>query len=170
LDRVDALVIDVNTTPEVRWNEIKWVEGVPASRNPERPTLLDEEFHKQYPLCYVYRAAGTTIIGQENITNMVGTSEFPFVTGIIDSIDTDALLAQWQNDFVRWNAAKRVEFEVWFEHLHDELDENQASHLQNQIDNQLDGHLIRTMSISEHEQIGSGMPYGTLCFCYADGN
>ena len=163
LDRIDALVIDVNTEPEVRWNEIKWVQGTPASEDVQRPTLVDETFHKQYPLCYVYRAAGTTTIAAENITNMVGTSELPFVTGIIESIDITTLLAQWQAQFDNWNTQKRNEFESWedavqsdfetwkdneendfedwFQHLHDELDENQAAHLQNEIDdinNELD--------------------------------
>lgn len=181
LDRIDALVIDVNTNPEVRWNEIKWVTGEPASQDVQRPTLIDEEFHKQYPLCYVYRAAGTTVIAQENITNAVGTSELPFVTGIIETIDTDDLIVQWETeyerwirakiiDFETWDAARKAEFEAWFEHLQDELDENQAAHLQRQIDDQLTGHIIRTMSLSEHEAAGSGLAVGTLCFCYEDEN
>lgn len=160
LDRIDALVIDVNTEPEVRWNEIKWVQGTPASQDVQRPTLIDEEFHKQYPLCYVYRAAGTTTIATENITNAVGTSELPFVTGIIDTINITDLLVQWQaqwdswmsaeqtdfeswedqvqSAFETWKTTEQSDFEDWFQHLHDELDENQAAHLQNEIDDLMD--------------------------------
>lgn len=177
LDRIDALVIDVNIDPEVRWNEIKWVQGTPASQNVQRPTLISEEFHKQYPLCYVYRAAGSTTIAQENITNAVGTSEFPFVTGIIDTINISDLLIQWQAQWVSWMSGEQTDFESWedqvqstfedwFEHLQDELDENQAAHLQRQIDDGLDGHKIRVMSIAEHSELTEDLPDGTIVFCY----
>lgn len=169
LDRVDALVIDVNTTPEVRWNEIKWVTGTPSSRDPQRPTLINEQFHKQYPLCYVYRAAGTTTISQENITNMIGTSAFPFVTGLLETIDTDELIVQWEAQFTAWMDRVTDEFDDWFEHIRGQLDEDAAGHLQNEIDginDLIDGHNIRTMSISEHERSGASLPDGTICLCY----
>lgn len=145
LDRIDALVIDVNTNPEVKNNEITWVQGTPASKDPKRPVLVNEQFHKQYPLCYVYRAAGTTSITQANITNTVGTSELPFVTGIIDTINTDELLLQWEakweefmanyvSDFSAWSTAQKAAFETWFESIRGILDEDAAGHLQNEID------------------------------------
>jgi len=156
LDRIDALVIDVNTNPEVKNNEITWVQGTPASKDPKRPALLNEEFHKQYPLCYVYRAAGTTSITQANITNAVGTSELPFVTGIIDTINTDQLILQWEaqwetfmktytseaetwidtqeGSFLTWSTAQRTAFEAWFESIRGILDEDAAGHIMNIID------------------------------------
>lgn len=156
LDRIDALVIDVNTNPEVKNNEITWVTGTPSSQDPQRPTLLNEEFHKQYPLCYVYRAAGTEHIAQENITNVVGTSEFPFVTGIIDTINTDQLILQWEaqwetfmetytseaetwidtqeGSFLTWSTAQRTAFETWFESIRGILDQDAAGHIMNIID------------------------------------
>ena len=153
LDRIDALVIDVNTNPEVKNNEITWVTGTPSSQDPQRPVLISTETHKQYPLCYVYRAAGTTSITQANITNTVGTSELPFVTGIIDTIDTDELLIQWEaqweefmanyvSNFSTWSTAQKAAFEAWFETIRGILDEDAAGHLQNEIDalqNEVDG-------------------------------
>lgn len=156
LDRIDALVIDINTNPEVKNNEITWVTGTPSSKDPQRPTLLNEEFHKQYPLCYVYRAAGAEHITQENITNAVGTSEFPFVTGIIDTINTDQLILQWEaqwetfmktytseaetwidtqeGSFLTWSTAQRTAFETWFESIRGILDQDAAGHIMNIID------------------------------------
>ena len=145
LDRIDALVLDIDTEPEVRKNRFLWVQGTPASQDPQRPVLISTETHKQYPLCYVYRAAGTTSITQANITNAIGTSEFPFVTGIIDTINTDELLIQWEaqwedfmanyvSDFSTWSAAQRTAFETWFESIRGILDEDAAGHLQNEID------------------------------------
>lgn len=156
LDRIDALVIDVNTNPEVKNNEITWVQGTPSSQDPQKPELLNEEFHKQYPLCYVYRAAGTEHIAQENITNAVGTSELPFVTGIIDTINTDQLILQWEaqwetfmetytseaetwidtqeGSFLAWSTAQRTAFETWFESIRGILDQDAAGHIMNIID------------------------------------
>lgn len=177
LDRIDALVLDVNIDPEVRWNEIKWVQGTPASQDVQRPTLINEEFHRQYPLCYVYRAAGSTTIAQENITNAIGTSEFPFVTGIIETIDVEDLLIQWENQWENWMARNeaqmtswmnqsRTAFESWFANLQNELDSNQAAHLQHEIDDGLDGLKFRVMSYSEHES--GTFEDGTVCLCYED--
>lgn len=61
LDRVDALVLDINAEYSNRENSILWVQGTPASVNPERPTLVNTVTHHQYPLAYVYRKAGTTM-------------------------------------------------------------------------------------------------------------
>jgi hypothetical protein len=102
LDRIDALVIDVNSNESYRENSIKWVKGTPSS-SPSRPTLTNNGTdHFQYPLCYVYRKADTEIITQDNITNMVGSSECPFVTGILDTVDIDELLLQWQDQWAQF--------------------------------------------------------------------
>lgn len=54
LDRIDALVIDINADEEYRTNSIMWVKGVPSS-SPTNPTLINTSNHHQYPLCYIYR-------------------------------------------------------------------------------------------------------------------
>jgi hypothetical protein len=100
LDRIDAVVIEVDTREEARTNSVRFVYGAPSGV-PERPALVKEEYVKQYPLCYIYVAHGTTRIDQENITNMVGTEETPFATGPLETIDASFLLAQWN---AQWSA------------------------------------------------------------------
>jgi hypothetical protein len=99
LPRIDAVVIDINRNEAYRENSIMWVTGTAAS-SPSRPSMLSTTDHFQYPLCYVYRRANNDVIRQEDITNMVGTSECPFVTGVIETVDTDSLILQWQS---QWN-------------------------------------------------------------------
>lgn len=82
LDRIDAVVLEVNETESVRENTIKFVKGNPSSA-PSRPTLTNEGNVHQYPLCYIYRKYGTAVINQADITPMVGTESTPFVTGIL---------------------------------------------------------------------------------------
>ena len=131
LDRIDAIVLDINATESVRKNGIVFVQG-PASSHPVRPTMIRERTHNQYPLCYIYRKAGSEEIVQANITNTIGTIETPFVTGILQTISLDDLLDQWQDeldqfiaseqsDFTNWMSGEKEEFLAWFEQMKTDL-------------------------------------------------
>ena len=48
LNRIDAIVLEVNTTETVRENSIKIIRGTPAT-DPSRPTLIKEGTIYQYP-------------------------------------------------------------------------------------------------------------------------
>lgn len=131
LDRIDAIVIEVNATESVRMNDIKFVTGNPSSA-PVRPTLIDEGNVHQHPLCYIYRKYGSTQITQADITNMVGTSETPFVTGILQTVSLDELLGQWRDeldqfvakessDLDEWIANQEAEFTAWFNQMKTDL-------------------------------------------------
>lgn len=98
LKRIDAVVIEVNTLETVRNNTIKIVKGTPAS-NPSKPSLTKNDDVHQYPLAYITVDPNVTVITQQKIQNAVGTSACPFVTGIIDTLDIDDLIAQWSSEF-----------------------------------------------------------------------
>ena len=112
LDRIDAIVLEVNGLESVRENSIKFVTGTPSSE-PSRPTLTNEENIHQYPLCYIYRKFGTAVINQADITPMVGTESTPFVTGILQTISLDELLGKWQDELDRFIAARSQEVDNW---------------------------------------------------------
>lgn len=168
LDRIDALVIDINSELNERQNTLQWVMGTPSSGTPVKPgSFAHTDTHNQYPICYVYRHADTEVVVQDDIENAVGTSLCPFVTGVIEGIDVDDLLLQWtaqfrtfmnnkehemnmfmtntEADFFEWMETQKAAYAAflthnntawtnWFTHLQDELDSNQAAHLQSQID------------------------------------
>ena len=110
LDRIDAIVIEVNHSQEIRDNRIEIVKGTPSS-SPSRPTLTNTESVHQHALCYIYRTAGSTEITQSKITNVVGTDETPFVTGILQVISLDELLGQWQDDLDRFVLSEKQEID-----------------------------------------------------------
>lgn len=112
LDRIDAIVLEVNGMESVRENSIKFVTGTPSSE-PSRPTLTNEENVHQYPLCYIYRKFGTAVINQADITPMVGTESTPFVTGILQTISLDELLGKWQDELDQFIAARSQEVDNW---------------------------------------------------------
>ena len=125
LNRIDAIVLEVDTSQATRANSIKVIKGTAAS-TPVNPTLTNTELVHQHPLAYIYVGAGVTEITQTNITNKVGTTDCPFVTGVMATISIDGFLAQWN-----------AEFEDWFENVKAQLEGNVVTNLQNQIDARL---------------------------------
>lgn len=136
LDRIDAVVLEVNWTKSVRENTIKFVKGNPSSA-PSRPTLTNEGNVHQYPLCYIYRKYGTAVINQADITPMVGTESTPFVTGILQTISLDELLGKWQDELDRftdarsqevddWIAQEESDFTTWFNEMKADLQQEQT--------------------------------------------
>lgn len=112
LDRIDAVVLEVNKTESVRNNTIKFVNGNPSS-TPSRPTLTNDGNVHQYPLCYIYRKYGTTVINQSDITPMVGTESTPFITGILQTINLEELLGKWQDELDQFIAARSQDVDNW---------------------------------------------------------
>jgi len=100
LDRVDAVVLEVDARESVRANSIKIVKGTPASR-PVEPVMVKTDDRWQYPLAYIRVNAGAASIRQADITNCVGTSACPFVTAPLEKMSIDDLVAQWKD---QWQA------------------------------------------------------------------
>ena len=161
-DRIDAVVLDIDSTNASRTNKILVVKGTPAP-SPSRPSLIKTTEHNQYPLAYVRRYGQTNTIRADDITNAVGTSACPFVTGLLEVVSVDVILAQWQAQFSTYMRNREIEWEKfqqsffqwietqkgayqeflnhnytawenWFSHIQTELDGDVAGHLQEQID------------------------------------
>ncbi len=101
LNRIDAIVLEVNNNTEVRKNTIKILKGTPSSK-PVKPTMTEGELLNQHPLAYISIPAGATSISQSNIENAVGTSACPYVTGVLKGMDIDKLVAQWGAQWAEW--------------------------------------------------------------------
>ena len=117
LNRIDAVVIEINHSESVRAGSIRLISGTPAS-DPQRPSLVKTDDIHQYPLAYIYRKAGVNEVVQADITNMIGTSECPYITGILETQDIDKIVAQWES-----------QFNIWFEGVQDILDSDTAAKL-----------------------------------------
>lgn len=120
-NRIDSIILEVNKTRNVRTAAFKVVKGTP-SQNPVAPTLERTETVNQYALANVYVASKTTGITASNITNRVGTSSTPFVTGILSTINTDSLIQQWNSEWRDWVNEKNShyaemdqDFNIWKE-------------------------------------------------------
>lgn len=123
LNRYDAIVLEV--APDERENRFKIVKGTPAT-TPAKPTMIKTGGIYQYPLAYIYVGKGVESISQANISNAVGTTECPFITGALQQVTTNDIIAQWES-----------EFNTWFDDLQAQLEGDVVTNLQNQINTKL---------------------------------
>ncbi len=121
LDRIDTVVLETNSDSATRANSIKVIDGTPAS-SPVPPTLTHTSTINQYPLADIYVTANATGFVPADITNRVGTSDCPLVTGILETLDINTIVAQWED-----------EFDTWFQYLVDQLTGEQVTMLLNLI-------------------------------------
>ena len=133
LARIDAVIIEVNTTDSVRAGSIKILKGTPAS-SPVNPKLTNDDYVHQHVLCYIYRKANETAITQSGITNMIGTASCPFITAILKTASIDSLLGQWQGQLDQFVASEESDFTAWFDRVKGQLTTDVAGNLQSQID------------------------------------
>lgn len=122
LDRIDAVVLEVNSDESVRANTIKIVQGTP-SQQPVAPTMLDTEFVHQYALAHINVPANLTEVTALHITNRIGMEDVPYVSGILETVSIEGLAAKWE-----------AEFEYWFEHIRTILSGDVAANLAAEID------------------------------------
>lgn len=126
-DRIDAIVIQTDSSSRV--NSIIVKPGNPAP-TPARPSLTTT----QHPIAYVTVPARATAIKASNITNMVGTSSCPFVTGVVSVMNIDQMIAQWEDQWNTWLTENQDAFntdiaelmantQALIDHLADEIDE-----------------------------------------------
>lgn len=121
LTRIDAVVLEVNSEVAIRANTIKVVKGTPAS-TPAKPTLTNTATVHQHALAYVTVAKNTTAITNSMIEIVVGKTETPYVTAILQTTDITDLYNQWEDYF-----------QTWFDTVRSTLDGDVALNLQNQI-------------------------------------
>lgn len=112
LNKYVAVCIQVDARTAARKNSIVTVAGTPAS-NPQYPTLTNTDLIHQHPLAYCLVKAGATSITQAEIVNCVGTSRCPFVTGAVQNMVIDDLIAQWESQYTQWYNANNTEFRTF---------------------------------------------------------
>lgn len=112
MDRIDVIVLEINSVESVRANSIKLIKGTPAS-TPTKPALTNTKEVHQYPLAYVKVGKEVTSIRQADIENCVGTSVCPFVTGILEVISIEKLIPQWRDILNRFVEENTANFNTW---------------------------------------------------------
>lgn len=154
ISRIDGIFLKMcdENSQSNRDNLIYYMAGTESS-SPVRPTPEVVSNEEYIPICYITISSSTDTISSSMITNMVGTSSCPFVSGILETIDADELLRQWagqftewltaeQNAYSNWSNGRRSDFDNWFADIEYVLDGDTAGHLQVEIDSIVLGALV----------------------------
>lgn len=136
--RYDAIVLRVNKTN--RANSITKKTGTPAA-TPTKPTMTKNATMMEYPLAYIKVPRNANAIGSANIESAVGSSECPWVVGIISEPQSvsgyiDAFKAAVEESLNAWK--QQVLTEIEQEYAADEDDLGYAASIAN-LRNELSG-------------------------------
>jgi len=101
-DRIDAVILRIDSSIGVRNNVIGIKKGTPSTVDPQKPVMEHTDTLHEYALAYVHIKPGTTVINQADIENNVGKSDTPYITGLLETVNTDALTAQWGDQWVQF--------------------------------------------------------------------
>lgn len=113
-DRIDVVVLEVNENVDVRQNFIKIISGTPAEK-PTKPALTNNLDIHQYALAYITVPANSVTLTQSNVENAIGLGSTPFVTGILETINIDDLVAQWKSQWNDWTEEVDLNWNNWFD-------------------------------------------------------
>ena len=94
--KIVAVIIRVDKANRV--NSIVCKEGT-AGSEPKKPTMDKTANLSEYPLAYVTIDPGVTEISPGKIEQVIGSSECPFVTGVIQGVSIDTLIHNWKDAF-----------------------------------------------------------------------
>lgn len=147
LNRYDAIVIEIDRRDSVRAGSIKVIKGTPSS-SPQKPSMVKETEIHQYPLAYIYRKAESSEVTQADIENRIGTSDCPYVTGILSILSIDNIVAQWEAEMNQWTTERQVSFDDWFNSVKNTLGDDAATNLASRIlelENKLGNNYIRVV-------------------------
>lgn len=159
--RIDAVVIEVNQT--TRTNDIKIIKGT-ESDNPTKPSLEDSRDvnNKRYALAYITLKGSENItvggdsmsvVKDENIENNVGANNntdathpvLPYVAGAMQVLTSTELIQRTEAQILNW-----------FDNMKDQLSEDAAVHLQEEIDDLI---VVGTDPLTDISQLENGKMY-----------
>lgn len=119
--RIDTIVVERNDTD--REITVKYVQGTYSGNTPTPTAPVRAAGVYQIVLAQIYVAVGATEIVQGNITDTRADNTLcGWVVGTVDRVDVEQMTDQVQD-----------EMETWFEGMKDQLSEDAAINLQNQI-------------------------------------
>lgn len=147
-DRIDTIVVERNDVD--REITVKVVTGA-YSGTPTATAPVRSGGIYQLVLAEVYIAAGAVSVSQANITDKrPDTSVCGYVVSAVSTPDFSELYTQFSDQFA-----------TWYEHIRDQLDEDAAGHLQNEIDTILSQQVLK-------KKVQISISAGATSYTYTD--
>lgn len=132
-DRIDTVVLRLNSNDDQRYCDLYIREGTPAT-NPTRPNLVRSDSVYELGLADIFVSKTITSITQSKITDTRYEKERCGVISSLSEYDTTTIYSQVQADLKEFKATEQAEFLAWYENIKNILDENTAGHLQSEIE------------------------------------
>ena len=110
--RRDSVIIQVDMRSSGRVGNIVYRTGTPAS-SPQPPDIGVVANVIEYRLANIYVAAGANAINNDAIVDLRGSSECPWVTSLIQQVDTSTLWQQYQTAYQNQYDTYTQEFEEY---------------------------------------------------------
>lgn len=132
-DRIDTVVLRLNSNDDQRYCDLYIREGTPAT-NPTRPNLVRSDSVYELGLADIFVTKTITSITQSKITDTRYEAERCGVISSLSEYDTTTIYNQVQSDLKEFKATEQADFLAWYENIKNILDENVAGHLQAEID------------------------------------
>lgn len=131
--RIDTVVLQWNENIDVRQASLYVKEGT-ASANPTRPTLTRTSSVYEIGLADILIPSRSTAVTNANITDTRMESDRCGIVSSVSQWDTTTIYQQIQSELAEFKSDEETDFADWFERMKDQLSEDAAGHLQNEID------------------------------------
>ena len=113
LTRIDSIIVKIDTSEAVRTGTIEVKTGTPSS-NPVAPVMERSEDVHEYRLANITVNPQVTTIEQLNISDQRGSADCPWVTSLVQQVDTSTLFAQWEDAYGKYYSKVTTEFDTLF--------------------------------------------------------
>ena len=131
--RIDTVVLQWNENIDVREASLYVKEGT-ASANPTRPALTRTSSIYEIGLADILIPSRSTVVTNANITDTRMESDRCGIVSSVSEWDTTTIYQQIQSELAEFKSDEETDFADWFERMKDQLSEDAAGHLQNEID------------------------------------
>ena len=108
--RVDSVIVQVDKRTSGRTGNIVYRTGTPAS-SPAVPPINTITNVIEYRVANIYVAAGANAINNDAITDLRGSSLCPWVTSLIQQVDTSTLFQQYQTAYENFYDEATTDYE-----------------------------------------------------------
>lgn len=131
--RIDSVIVERNDTDRQFYLKIvPGGTGTESSVTGVTPTRSGGIY--QLVLARIKVKPGATYITQQDITDTRADADLcGIVAGTVEQMDFEQFSVQFANYFDNFKTGRQADFDAWFAHIQEVLDEDTAGHLMNEI-------------------------------------
>ena len=132
-DRIDTVVLRLNANDSARYCDLYVVQGT-AADSPVRPTLTRTSTIWELGLADIFVGKNSGSVSSSHVTDTRYDTARCGVMSSISQFDTTTIYDQVQADLAEFKEEEQADFLEWYENMKDQLSEDAAGNLQQQIE------------------------------------